>query len=109
MGALSVRETQRIARLLEQTFEGQAYYGPSVLGVLEHVTAEAAMCKPDSDAHSIWSLVAHMTAELRYTRALLEGSAEPWIEGQTTWPAVTDTSADAWRSASSRTSFGKPR
>jgi hypothetical protein len=57
-------EIARIAGLLEQTFEGQPYYGPSVLGALENVTAEVAARKPRWSAHSIWELVLHLTAEL---------------------------------------------
>ena len=94
-----MREIERIARLLEQTFEGRAYYGPSVLGALENVTADTAMRNPVGGAHSIWDLVAHLTAELRFAHALLEGTAGPWVEGQTTWSAVVDTSATAWQEA----------
>jgi uncharacterized damage-inducible protein DinB len=55
--------------------------------------------KPCQNAHSIWDLVLHLTAELDYARAVLEGTAGPWIEGQTTWPSVTDTSKGAWQDA----------
>ena len=92
-------ETGRIARLLEQTFEGAAYYGPSVLGVLAGVDAATAARQPASGAHSIWEVVAHLTAELDYARSVIDGSPAAWIEGATTWPAVTDTSAAAWQDA----------
>jgi uncharacterized damage-inducible protein DinB len=94
-----MREIERIASLLEQTFEGRAYYGPSVMDALENVTAGTATRKPDGGAHGIWSLVTHLTAELRYARALLEGTAGPWVEGQTTWPVVADTAATPWQQA----------
>ena len=77
-------EIARIARLLEQTFEGKPYYGPSVLSALESVTADVAIQKPCQSVHSIWELVTHLTAELNYARAVIEGIAGPWIEGQTT-------------------------
>ena len=89
-------EIERIAGLLAETFEGEPYYGPSVLGTLENVTADVAARKPRWSAHSIWDLVAHLTAELGYARDVLEGRAGPWIEGETTWPAVTDLSEAAW-------------
>jgi hypothetical protein len=89
-------EIERIAGLLAETFEGEPYYGPSVLGTLENVTADVAARKPRWSAHSIWDLVAHLTAELDYARDVLEGTAGPWIEGETTWPAVTDLSEAAW-------------
>jgi hypothetical protein len=92
-------ETERIARLLEQTFEGKAYYGPSVLEALEGVTAEIALRKPRWSAHSIWELVTHLTAELNYAHDVIAGTAGQWVEGETTWPAVTETSDAAWHMA----------
>jgi hypothetical protein len=92
-------EITRIARLLEETFEGAPYYGPSIVGTLAHVTADVATRKPLWSAHSIWELVAHLTAELDYARAVIEGTAGPWVEGETTWPAITDTSGAAWQKA----------
>lgn len=92
-------EIERIAGLLAETVEGGPYYGPSILSILENVTADLATRKPRWSAHSIWDLVAHLTAELDYAREVLEGTAGPWIEGVTTWPAVTDLSETAWEEA----------
>ena len=93
-------EIARIAQLLEETFEGTPYYGRSVLGTLEPVTADIAIRKPTWSAHSIWELVTHLTAELNYARTVIEGKDPgPWIEGQTTWPPITDTAEGAWRQA----------
>lgn len=92
-------EIERIARLMAQTFEGNPYHGPSVLGALQNVTADVAVRKPPWSAHRIWDIVAHLTAELTYARQVIQGTAGPWIEGQTTWPAITDTSAAAWEKA----------
>jgi hypothetical protein len=92
-------EIARITHLLEQIFEGKPYYGPSVLGALEGITANVAAQRPRWSAHSIWDLVAHLTAELDYARAVIEGTAGPWIEGETTWPAITETSDAAWQKA----------
>jgi hypothetical protein len=90
-------EVSRITGLLEQTFEGKPYYGPSVLGALASVTADLAVRKPHPHVHSIWELVVHLVEELNYARAVIEGSAGPWIEGETTWPVLTDTSEAAWQ------------
>lgn len=89
-------EIARIARLLEQTFEGKPYYGPSVLGALENVTAEIAVQRPRWSAHSIWDIVAHLTAELTYAREVVEGTALPYGN---TWPAINDSSEPAWEAA----------
>jgi hypothetical protein len=94
-----VSEIARITRLLEQTFEGEPYHGPSLLGALEHVTAEVAATRPRWSAHSIWDLVAHLNAELGHAHAVIKGTAGPWVEGETTWPAITDGSEAAWNEA----------
>lgn len=96
---MPMSEIARIARLLEQTFEGKPYYGPSVLDTLVGVTADVAASKPLWSAHRIWDLVAHLAAELNYARAVIEGTAGPWTAGETTWPAITDTSDAAWQTA----------
>jgi uncharacterized damage-inducible protein DinB len=91
-------EIARIVDLLESTFEGKPYYGPSVLAALEHVDAEMAVRKR-GESHSIWELVLHLAAELDFDRAIIKGTAGKWIEGETTWPAVTETSEAAWNEA----------
>ena len=92
-------EIERIADLMEETFDGKPYYGPSLVGALEDVTADLAARRPDSTAHNIWEIVLHLTAELYYACDVINGTAEPWIEGETTWRAVMDTSEDSWRQA----------
>ncbi|HRQ42116.1 MAG TPA: hypothetical protein PLD25_29710 [Chloroflexota bacterium] len=93
-------EIVRVARLLEQTFEGKPYYCPSLLSTLEHIPADIAIRKPRWSAHSIWDVVVHLTAELNYAHTVIDGTAEAWIAGETTWPAITDTSPAAWQKAS---------
>ncbi len=92
-------EILRIAALMEETFEGSPYYGDSVLGALEGVTTDVASQRPSWSAHSIWDLVVHLTAELNYARDVIKGTAGPWVEGETTWPAIPDRSEEAWREA----------
>lgn len=92
-----MNEIERIVLLLEQSFEGTAYYGPSLLEALEGVTEGIALLKPPWSAHSIWELVRHVTAELNYAGDVIAGTAGPWVEGKTTWPAVTLTTDAAWQ------------
>jgi hypothetical protein len=89
-------EIARIASLMEQSFEGLPYYGRSVLGVCEEVTAAGALQKPPWSLYSIWDIVAHLTKELDYARDVVEGTAEPFGD---TWPTITGTSEDAWKRA----------
>lgn len=93
-------EVARIAGLLERTFGAEAYHGPSLLQALAPVTAVLAS-RPSFGprVHTIWELVTHLAAEMRYASRMLDGSAEPWVEGETTWPAVTTSGDDAWQAA----------
>ena len=91
-----MREVERIARLLELTFDGQAYHGPSLLQALKDVDVGIATRRFEGGVHSIWELVGHVTSELRHALALLEGNAEPWVAGRTTWPAPPPPSPAAW-------------
>lgn len=92
-----MREIDRIAGLIEQTFEAKPYYGPSVLGALDGVTAEIAVRQPPWSAHSIWNIVTHLTAELVYARAVVEGIAASYVGN--TWPEISDPSEAAWEKA----------
>ena len=91
-------ETERIAGLLEQIFNGPAYYGPSVLTALEGVTVEEAIQKPCGCAHSILDIAGHLTAELIYAREVIEGSAGHW-DDTTTWPDMVGESEAVWEQA----------
>jgi uncharacterized damage-inducible protein DinB len=94
-----MRETERIADLLEQTFEGRAYYGNSVLEALEGVSGEMAAQRAENFKNSIWEIVRHMTLELVYHRQLLEGTAKKWVAGETTWDESSEKTDAAWAMA----------
>lgn len=92
-------EIERIASLLEETFEGKPYYGLSVLGTLQQVTAAVAAFTSTENTHSIWAIVTHLTAELNYVHDMIEGTVGSWIEGETTWPEVIGASETSWQQA----------
>ena len=93
-----MREVDRLRRELEATFDGDPWYGSAVSRILDGVDESQAAAHPVKGAHSIWELVAHMTAWVNETNRRLRGSnhADP-LEGD--WPAVTSTSAASWQSA----------
>jgi uncharacterized damage-inducible protein DinB len=82
--------------LLQQAYDGAPYYGPSLLAVLQEVDAVTAARRPVGARHTIWEIVAHVAAELRYAVELINGTAGPWVDGQTTWPAVGDLPDTSW-------------
>ena len=90
-----------ILAMLEESYAGPAWHGPSVLEALDGVSASIAACKPAAERNSIWELVLHLAHGRhllieRTTGAQIDAFPrairEPW------WPvSPTDTSDAAWR------------
>jgi uncharacterized damage-inducible protein DinB len=55
-------EVDRIRDQFRRAFDGEAWHGPSVLALLNGVTAEQAAAHPIPGAHSIWELTQHIRA-----------------------------------------------
>lgn len=91
-----MREVKRIVDQLKRAFEGEAWHGPSLMEILESVTAEQAALRPFSDAHSIWELVLHIEAWERAGLRRLGGDHAD-LSDKEDWPAVVDTSEQAWK------------
>jgi len=53
-------ELERIREQFERSFKRESWHGPSVLEVLEGITADQAAARPIRDAHSIWEITLHM-------------------------------------------------
>jgi uncharacterized damage-inducible protein DinB len=92
-------ELKRINSQLKRAFRGTAWHGPSVMELLEGVTAEQAAAHPIAGAHSIWEIVLHIRAWERITLRRLE----EWVPIEATpeedWPPVKETTEHAWRNA----------
>jgi len=98
--AILIREVERLRRELDATLEGDPWYGLAVSRILEGIDASKAAAHPVNGAHSIWELVAHMTAWVNETNRRLRGGVHGTpVEGD--WPAVAPTTADSWRAACS--------
>ncbi len=91
-------EVERIRDQFRRAFEGEAWHGPSVLSLLNGVSAEQAAAHPVQGAHSIWELTLHITAWERACKRRLEGDPAR-LTDEEDWPAVTSTSEEAWQKA----------
>jgi uncharacterized damage-inducible protein DinB len=91
-------ETERIRDQFQRAFDGQAWHGPSVLSLLEGVTAEQAAAHPIPGAHSIWELTLHIAAWEDACRRRLESDPAQLTDDEN-FPPITDTSAAAWEDA----------
>ena len=88
-------EVERIRDQFRRAFEGEAWHGPSVLSLLDGVTAQQAASHPIPGAHSIWQLTLHIAAWERACRRRLEGDPAQLTDLED-WQPINDTSEAAW-------------
>lgn len=96
-----MKETERIRDQLQRAFAGDAWHGPSVLEILENVTASQAATRPIPGAHSIWELVLHIKAWSDACRRRLAGDRAE-LADEENFPAIDDTSDEAWQNTQMR-------
>jgi uncharacterized damage-inducible protein DinB len=94
---LSTTEVDRIRDQFRRAFDGEAWHGPSVLAVLEGVSAQQAAAHPIPGAHSIWELTLHIGAWERACKRRLEGDPAQLTDAED-WQPISDTSEAAWES-----------
>ena len=88
-------ELERLEEQLERVLEGEAWHGPSVLEVLDGVSAPQAAAHPIAGAHSIWELVLHLCSDYELVLRRLGGDGRPLTESEG-WPSVPESSAENW-------------
>ena len=89
-------EGERIARQMQQAFEGQAWFGPCVQDVLADVDAKTAAAHPIEGTHSIWEIVHHLLGAQRVVLARVAGQPLELTEEEE-WPEVDKISDAAWQ------------
>jgi uncharacterized damage-inducible protein DinB len=70
-----MKEPEKIIRQLEDSFNGNAWYGSPVMEVLTGVTPEIASGRVSDNTHSIVELVLHMAAWRNFVVWKLKGVA----------------------------------
>lgn len=89
-------EVDRLEEQLRRALEGEAWHGPSVLEILDGVTADQAAAHPIAGAHSIWELVLHLGTDYSLVLRRLAGDGRE-LTMTDAWPAVRETSEENWR------------
>jgi DinB superfamily len=92
-------ECDRIADQLAATIDGRAGHGDSLQKILNDVTAQQAQAHPLPNAHSIWELLYHVEAWVKFAFDAVDGTPiPPWpgMPVELDWPPVTDTTQLAW-------------
>ncbi|MFV8225203.1 DinB family protein [Christiangramia aquimixticola] len=91
-------KTKELIRMLSETFEGDPWYGDSVMRQLENVPYKVGYksCIPDS--HSVAQIVGHLISWKKFALAKLkkDKDCEIEIDSKKDWPPVTVNSQEAW-------------
>ena len=93
----STTEVERIRDQFRRAFDGEAWHGPSVLQLLNGLTAQQAASHPIPGAHSIWELTLHIAAWESACKRRLEGDPAQLTDAED-WQPINDTSEAAWES-----------
>lgn len=93
-----ISRSELIADEIGRALRGEAWHGPSILELLDGVSADEAMQRPITSAHTIWELVLHITAWSNIAqRRLAGGQAEPYMDED--WPLPGDFTVERWAAA----------
>jgi uncharacterized damage-inducible protein DinB len=93
-------ECNRIAYALASAINGEAWYGDSLRKILDNVTAKQAEARPIPNAHSIWELVVHVEAWVKFCLGAVQGKPiPPWpaMPKEQDWPLVPETGEQGWK------------
>ena len=91
----SISEVDRIRDQFRRAFEGEAWHGPSVLELLNGITAPQAAAHPIPGAHSIWELTLHIAAWERAILRRLKGDPAQLSDIED-WQRIHETDETAW-------------
>jgi uncharacterized damage-inducible protein DinB len=91
-------EIDRILDQMDRGFSGDAWHGPSLMSVLEGLSAEGASKHPIRSAHSIWELVHHAASWNGIVLRRLRGEGVE-VTTERDWPPVWEVSEVAWQRA----------
>ena len=94
-----MRTVDRVAHLLVDTYHGdsagEAWFGPALRPLLGTVSPTAAIYRPLRGRHAIWELVLHLTANIDFVLARLDGM-ELELSAAADWPAPPEPTLAAW-------------
>jgi uncharacterized damage-inducible protein DinB len=91
-------EIERIGDLLQFSYGGAPWHGPSLVQNLEGITAELAVKKPIPNGHCVWEIVQHVTAWINEVIKVLDGEQYAVLTVEEDWPAIAADDA-AWDAA----------
>ena len=92
-------EVENIVELLNFSYSGTPWHGPSLTANLDGITAAQAVLRPIANGHCIWELVQHVTAWINEVIKVLDGEAYAVLPPEQDWPAISGDNDAAWKAA----------
>jgi len=92
---MNISETYRITELLRRTFDGEPWYGPSVMDVLTEVTLEETLNQL-TGTHTIAELVEHMIGWRTFVIKRLQGDANFDINQEESFKKIAAMTTEQW-------------
>ena len=93
-----MREIERIIDQMNRSFAGDSWHGPSLMSLLDGISAEEASAHTMRGAHSIWELVNHVAAWKKIVLHRLRGEMAE-VTAEVDWPPVWEASGVEWTRA----------
>ncbi len=90
-----MKETDRICEQMKQMVYGEAWHGPCIIDVLRGITAPMASAKPIPGVHSIWEILAHLTA----TQQIILQRIRTGTDSGEDFPSAPAATDEAWENA----------
>jgi uncharacterized damage-inducible protein DinB len=84
---------------LKRGFNGDAWHGPPLCNVLDGVTADMASARPIPGGHSIWEIIAHLSAWDDVIGRRISESRAIEAPDSSDFPPVAKRGAAAWSDA----------
>jgi len=103
-----MREIDRILDQMDRAFSGDAWHGPSLMSLLDGLSAEDASKHAVHGAHSIWELVHHLAAWNAIVRQRLQGESVD-VTAERDWPPVWEVNEKTWKRALENLSDSRSR
>jgi len=92
-------EVERIVELLNFSYSGTPWHGPSLTANLDGITAAQAVERPIPNGHCIWELVQHVTGWINEAIKVLDGEQYQVLAPEQDWPAISGQDEAAWQAA----------
>jgi uncharacterized damage-inducible protein DinB len=91
-------EISFIVDQLNRAFDGEAWHGPALMEILDHMDAKTASARPIAKAHCIWELVIHLAGWEQVVSRRLQGKVATLNDAEN-FGHLDSTTEGSWQKA----------